>query len=190
MGVWEARVLDTDLSRIVINPSLWQGGKVHGVFNGYLFIKPDLGPPNVMCLPSTTPDDYEPFVGERVMFRAGPSEKRGSQYQQAIDLRQDCPTSSTHGSSTSHNAQMVEGDLCDSDTDVAVTLCDSQSQNAQMVERDLCDSHTDLPATPCDSDTSQNAQMVQDNLCDSDTDVRQGVWRNPNEAVESDTDVQ
>ena len=180
-GVWEASVLDTDLSRIVRSPSLWHGGKVHGVFTNYLFIKPDLGPPNVMCLPSATTYDYEPSLGDWVLFRAGPSEKRGSPYQQAIHLRESWPTYPTHDPVTLHNAQMIEA-LDDGDNDVATTLCDSDTSQDPQIVRDLCDSDHDVPATLCDSDMSQNAPIV--------TRVRPGVWGHSIEAADSDTDVE
>ena len=87
-GRWEAVEIDTDLSKCVLSPSLWQNGKVVRVFPGHWFIQPDLGPPNVMCMPSATDPGYKPYVGQEVEFRAGPSEKKTSQYLQAIHLRE------------------------------------------------------------------------------------------------------
>ena len=179
-GVWEASVLDTDLSRIVHSPTLWQIGQIDGVFKNYLFIKPDLGPPNVMCLPSATTYDYEPSVGDRVLFRAGPSEKSGSHYQQAIHLRKISTTYPLHDSVAPDIDHMIA--LCDDDSDVAAALCDPDTSQDPQVVGGLCDGGHDVPSKVYDNDTCQIVSSV--------TRVRPAVWGHPIEAVDSDTDVE
>ena len=85
---WEAVEIDTDLCKCVLSPSLWQNGEVIRVFPEHCFIQPDLGPPNVLCMPGATEPEYAPYVGQQVEFRAGPSGKKASHYLQAIHLRE------------------------------------------------------------------------------------------------------
>ena len=87
-GCWEADKIFNNLSKMERKSGLWQHGKIDAMFHGHVFIQPDLGPPNVMCMPSATEPGYKPYVGQEVEFRAGPSEKKTSQYLQAIHLRE------------------------------------------------------------------------------------------------------
>ena len=58
---------------------------MHGVRAHYFFIRPDIPEHNnVMCLPSVSDIGYKPYEHQRVLFRAGPSEKAASRYLQAI----------------------------------------------------------------------------------------------------------
>ena len=115
-GCWEADKIFNNLSKMERKSGLWQHGKIDAMFHGHVFIQPDLGPPNVMCMPSATDTGYKPYVGQEVEFRAGPSEKKTSKYLQAIHLREkDDPTAvePVHGASMSQTDRMIE----DSDTD-------------------------------------------------------------------------
>ena len=82
---WEATKITKDLSRMTCDPSRWYCGTIQGVEKHFFFIKPDmLEFRNVMCLPSVSDIVYGPFEHQRVVFRAGPSEKVTSKYLQAI----------------------------------------------------------------------------------------------------------
>ena len=100
---WEAEKITKDLSRMTCDPSRWYGGTIQGVKKHYFFIKPDMWEfRNVMCLPSVSDIGYTPYEHQRVLFRAGPSEKK-SEYLQAIrvtvqdmvDVEPDAMTSCT-----------------------------------------------------------------------------------------------
>ena len=123
-GGWQVQLVDPDLHQVYgqrnRNPSLWQSGVVQRVFQDLCFIKPDVGPPNVMCLPSAVDDVYVPIAGQRVRFRAGPSEKDGSPYLQAIRMikidEQDRPSTPMHVYCASRLSPIPEVDSSESDT--------------------------------------------------------------------------
>ena len=82
---WEATKITKDLSRLTCDPSRWYYGTIEGVKPHFFFIKPDmLEFKKVMCLPSVSDIVYGPFEDQRVVFRAGPSQKVTSKYLQAI----------------------------------------------------------------------------------------------------------
>jgi len=86
--VWTVQLCDPDLSQVFgrrhRNPSLWMSGTIQKVFMDYCFIRRDVGEPNVMCMPSAVDGNYRPTQGDRVRFRAGPSEKSNVPHLQAI----------------------------------------------------------------------------------------------------------
>ena len=87
-GRWELEECDPDLSQVFgqrhRNPSVWMSGTIHNVFKDYFWIHRDVGDPSVMCLPSVVDGDYKPVPGDKVRFRAGPSEKTYVSHLQAI----------------------------------------------------------------------------------------------------------
>ena len=87
-GRWEADRIFYDLSKEDFESGRWQDGKIDAMFYGHVFIEPDVGPPNVMCMPSAYDVGYTPYVGQPVSFRAGPSEKECSKYLQAIHVKE------------------------------------------------------------------------------------------------------
>ena len=91
-GVWEATHMRRLLSSMTPSPGEWRNGRINQVHRNYCFIHPDDGPPNVMCLPSAYDQNYRPQVGDRVQFRAGPSEKaENHKHQRAINVRSSPP---------------------------------------------------------------------------------------------------
>ena len=93
---WEATHMRRLLSSMSPSPSDWRNGRINQVNRNYCFIHPDDGPPNVMCLPSAIDQNYSPQVGDRVLFRAGPSEKAPNhKHQRAINVRRPPPWRAT-----------------------------------------------------------------------------------------------
>ena len=85
---WGLPIIEKDLSGLVHYPNRWYAGTIQNVLETYAFIEPDLGPPRVMCMPSVYRGfNFRPYRGQRVMFRAGPSEMEDCRYRQAIDVR-------------------------------------------------------------------------------------------------------
>ena len=86
--VWTVHSCDPDLSQVFgrrhRNPSVWMSGTIQNVFADYFWIHRDVGDPSVMCLPSVVDGDYKPAPGDKVRFRAGPSEKTYVSHLQAI----------------------------------------------------------------------------------------------------------
>ena len=124
---WEATLIDTDLLQLVDSPSLWYPGKVGKVNTGYFFIHPDVGPPNVMCMHSSADIGYAPCVGQRMVFRAGPSEINWK-YLHAIHVKtmnyDNWEWCSEHDRKCAvmpmapPSASIQKHDLCDSETKI------------------------------------------------------------------------
>ena len=85
-GSWISPRLKLIESAEEFGPNLWRPGTVNNVKGHYCFIHPDAGPPNVMCMPSANAHGYIARANDRVKFRAGPSEKAGQHYLQAIHV--------------------------------------------------------------------------------------------------------
>ena len=58
------------------SPNEWNTGWVQAIKEGYLFIRPDHGGPNVFCLRSAFVGFNSAIVGDMVSYRAGLSEKK------------------------------------------------------------------------------------------------------------------
>ena len=66
------------------SPNEWNAGWVQAIKDGYLFIRPDHGGPNVFCLRSAFVRFNSAIGGDMVSYRAGLSEKNTSPHLQAI----------------------------------------------------------------------------------------------------------
>ena len=140
------------------NPSVWMSGTIQNVFLDYCFIRRDVGEPNVMCMPSAVDGNYIPTQGDRVRFRAGPSEKDDVPYLQAIRvIGQSNPT---QGPSIPTQAPSTPAQLYEAST----------TRLATIVEETL--SQSDSPSIPTqlyEASTTQDAPVVEETLCESDT---------------------
>ena len=130
--VWTVQLCDSDLSPVFgrrhRNPSLWMSGTIQKVFMDYFWIRRDVGEPNVMCLPSVVDGDYRPTSGDKVRFRAGPSEKTYVPHLQAI--RVIGPVNPTQGPSIPTRAPSTPAEIYGaSTTQPATTVEETQSQS-------------------------------------------------------------
>ena len=132
-GRWELEECDPDLSQVFgqrhRNPSVWMSGTIHNVFADYFWIRRDVGDPSVMCLPSVVDGDYKPAPGDKVRFRAGPSEKTYVPHLQAI--RVIGPAGPTQGPSIPTPATSIPAEIYGaSTTRCARAVEDTQRQGA------------------------------------------------------------
>ena len=165
-NVWRMQLCDGDLSKVFgqqrnRNPSVWMSGTIQRCFLDYCFITRDVGEPNVMCMPSTIDGNYKAIQGDRVRFRAGPSEKDDVPYLQAI--RVIGPSIPTQAPSIPTQAPSIPTQYYD------ITTQDAPNGEETLCESDTMSQAPSFPTQLYEVSTTQDAPVVEETIGESDT---------------------